>query len=215
MMKVNEFVDDYIGKHQIGYADALISNYIRAEELEYSNYEIIKFEVEKTLLEKSNISFSKTTGKYIVLDGEFKNPVISKLQDYESIISGRLLGCKDQIKLEEISQNDIEVILKDFEIDNIGIYETSIFITCKFEEISISINISRRDFQIRTRFSPNSKQIFPFLDFLKGKNDYILNKKGYLPLDSILYISFIKIRKLLTSKYEDIDLKIDIYDHIQ
>ena len=215
MIKLNEFVDDYIGKHQIGYADALISDYIMTEQLEYSNYENIKHKIEKILLKKSNISFSKTTGKYIIIDGEYKNPVISKLQNYECLIIGRLSGNNDQIKLDKISHNEIKIFLNDYEFDNIDIYENLIIINCKFEEISISINISKRDFQIRTRFLPNSKVLFPFLNFLKGKNEYILNKKGYLPLDSILYISFIKIRNLLNSIYKEIDLKIDLYDHIQ
>lgn len=215
MIKLKEFIDDYIGTHQIGNADYLISDFIKNFKLDHSSYDDIKLEVEKILLERSDIIFSKTTGKYTLLDSAFKNPVTPKLQPYGSLLSGRLLGKKIDNINEFINNADIEEIFKDFSLENLGIYKTVIHLNYIHEEVSVTITISANSFQIRTFFSNDLNKAYPFLEFLEGKNDYILNKKGYLPLDSILYLSFKKIRNLLTSKYKDLDLKIDTYEHIQ
>ncbi|MBN1215720.1 MAG: hypothetical protein JXA99_09825 [Candidatus Lokiarchaeota archaeon] len=215
MLKLIEFVEDYLGDHKIGYADTMISEYIRTQKEEYSNYEIIKLKIEEILSQKPNVIFSKVSGKFVIKDTEFKNPVISRIYDFGSVISGRIINNNIDNKLADISENDIQFFFKDFKILNLRIYESFIDINCVLEEVSVSIHISPRDFQIRTNFSSNLENTYPFLDFLEGKNEYILNKKGYLPLDSISYLSFIKIQKLLFSKFDDISLKIDIYEHIQ
>ncbi|KKL19700.1 hypothetical protein LCGC14_2462860, partial [marine sediment metagenome] len=105
--------------------------------------------------------------------------------------------------------------LDDFEIMNLIILKHHLLINSEFDNISVTININQKSFNIRTEYKKDFEEDFPYLAFLEGKDDYTFNKKGYLPLDSILYLSFIKIRNLLNSKYKDFILKMDIFEHIQ
>lgn len=215
MLDISEFIKNYLSENQIGFADKIISEYIRIIEMDNSKYDFIKSEVEESLKKNSNIIFSEITGKFFSKSFNLNNSTISKLQNLQSFLSGRIICEKNQIKLSKISREDIEANLGDFEITNLIMLKHHLLINSEFDNISLTIEINQKSFNIRNEYKKDFKDLFPYLAFLEGKDDYTFNKKGYLPLDSILYLSFIKIRDLLNSKYRNFNLKIDIFEHIQ
>ena len=215
MLDIREFINNYLSENQIGFADDIISKCIRIVGLDNSKYDYIKSEVEESLKKNPNIIFSEITGKFFFKSFNLINSTISKLQNLQSFLSGRIICEINQIKFSKISREDVEASLDDFEIMNLIILKHHLLINSEFDNISVTININQKSFNIRTEYKKDFEEYFPYLAFLEGKDDYTFNKKGYLPLDSILYLSFIKIRNLLNSKYKDFILKMDIFEHIQ
>ncbi|KKN28879.1 hypothetical protein LCGC14_0849670 [marine sediment metagenome] len=215
MLDISEFIKDYLSENQIGFADDIISNYLRIIGIDNSKYDYVKSEVEESLKKIPNIIFSEVTGKFFLKSFKSINSTISKLQNLQSFLSGRIINEINQIKFSKISREDIETNLEDFEIINLIILNHHLLINSEFDNISVTIEINQKSFNIRTEYKKDFEEVFPYLAFLEGKDDYAFNKKGYLPLDSILYLSFIKIRNLINSKYTDLILKIDIFEHIQ
>ena len=215
MLDISEFIKDYLSENQIGFADDIISNYLRIIGIDNSKYDYVKSEVEESLKKIPNIIFSEVTGKFFLKSFKSINSTISKLQNLQSFLSGRIINEINQIKFSKISREDIETNLDDFEIINLIILNHHLLINSEFDNISVTIEINQKSFNIRTEYKKDFEEVFPYLAFLEGKDDYAFNKKGYLPLDSILYLSFIKIRNLINSKYTDLILKIDIFEHIQ
>ncbi len=215
MIDISEFINNYLSENQIGFTDDIISKYLRMVGMDNIKYDYIKSEVEENLKKTPNIIFSEITGKFFFKSFNLINSTISKLQNLQSFLSGRIICEINQIKFSKISREDIEANLDDFEIINLIILKHHLLINSEFDNISVTIEINQKSFNIRTEYKKDFEDLFPYLAFLEGKDDYIFNKKGYLPLDSILYLSFIKIRNLLNSKYGDFNLKIDIFEHIQ
>ncbi len=215
MFDISEFINNYLAENQIGFADEIISEYVRSIGIDNSKYDYIKSEVEESLKKNPNIIFSDITGKFFFKSFNLNNSTFSKLQNLQSFLSGRINCEKNQIILSKISREDIEANLDDFEITNLILLKYHLLINSEFDNISLTIEINQKSFNIRTEYKKKFEDPFPYLTFLEGKDDYAFNKKGYLPLDSILYLSFIKIRNLLNSKYRDFNLKIDIFEHIQ
>jgi len=214
MIKLDEFVNHYIEDHQSGFADDLISEYIRLNELEYSTYKDVKIKAEEILLQKENISFSKSTGKFTILDKKIKGKIVYMIQDFGSYLSGRFIEGDTVFNLNEISQDDIMNCFSEFKIINIGIYDNLIRINFQYEDVAVGFTLEKIGFQIRATYSLNINEISPFFEFLQNENEYTIFKKGYLPLDSILYHSFLKLNNFLTTKFQKLLLKIDIFEHV-
>ena len=215
MSNISEFINNYLSENQIGFTDDIISKYLRMVGMDNIKYDYIKSEVEENLKKTPNIIFSEITGKFFFKSFNLINSTISKLQNLQSFLSGRIICEINQIKFSKISREDVEASLDDFEIMNLIILKHHLLINSEFDNISVTININQKSFNIRTEYKKDFEEDFPYLAFLEGKDDYTFNKKGYLPLDSILYLSLIKIRNLLNSKYKDFILKMDIFEHIQ
>ncbi len=215
MIKINEFIKNYFEQYQIGFTDDIITEYIKIKGIDNSEYDFIKSEVEDILKTNPNIIFSEITGKFFFKGSNLNNSTISKLKNLQSFLSGRIISEIDQIILSKISGEDIEASFSEFEIINLTLLKRHLLINSEFENVYITIDINQKSFNIRTEYKKDLDEHFAYLTFLNGKDDYTFNKKSYLPLDSILYLSLLKINNLLHSKFNDFSLKIDIFEHIQ
>ena len=218
MITLADFFEDQISQCNSWYIDDLLTEYMREKKIPNSEYDKLFSEIIVLISSKPEVQYEKKTGRFMVNTLYVNHSLSEKLENTHSQITGHIIGSLISENFTDfIKDIDIMDSFKQYQIENLFIFDQNIKINLKDEELEYNIDIYKRFFTIKTHYILKniSKSIIPYFEFLNSRNDYQFHRKCHLPLDYGIYSAFLEIQKFFTQKFDKIVFKIDTFDQNQ